>query len=209
MQTCHVTCCVVLASLLFCPGCETRPAAMPAVPPNTPPTDDRGLPALPPPEPARSPFVGDEGYWHSESAVGFLFPADWTNLGITNRGPITSLGLRKGEGDIEVTLYWSTPENEISDETIGDIEYSALKSIYGDKVGSPQPVAVGKKSGFRLPIDAGPLGQEKNDLKGVVYVFAVKSHNGSWKIKVRATATTPEQFAEIAKLLDNYRWPEF
>ena len=186
-------------------GCESQPAVNPS--PNVAPPIATA-PEVKPSTPAVSPFAGDEGFWHPESAVGFHFPAEWTNLGVSNRGQITSLGLRKGEGEIEVTLYWSAPDEAINEQSIGQIEWTGLKTIYADKVGSPKPITAGQKAGYRLAIDSGPLGKEESGLKGVVYVFAVNSKDTWWKIKLRATASTPEQFAEIAKLLDNYRWPE-
>jgi hypothetical protein len=213
MKSCHLTPCVVLVSFLAFAGCETRPAANPAVTPVAAPLPDTAgsepaTQAAGRPTASKSPFAGDEGYWHPDSEVGFLYPAGWTKLGVRQSGPVTSLGLLKEEGDISVTLYWSEPEEAIDEETIGEKEWTDLKPLYGDKVGSPQRISVRKKLGYRLPIDSGPLGKKESGRKGVVYVFAVKSKGKSWKIKLRATVSTPEQFTEVGNLLDNYRWPE-
>jgi hypothetical protein len=152
------------------------------------------------------PFGEEEGYWHRQSGVGFLYPDGWQNLGVTVRGPITSLGLRKGSGAIEVTLYWTAPDDPISAETIGQIEWSALRSLYGDKLGLPEPVIVGAKPGYRLTISGGPLGEGGAELTGVVYVFAVQAGGAWWKIKLRATARDRASMAEVEQLLGNYRW---
>ena len=152
------------------------------------------------------PFGEKEGYWHQRSGVGFLYPSGWEKLGVTTRGPVTSLGLRKGQEAIEVTLFWTVPDGPINVETIGQAEWSALSSLYGDKLGRPEPVVVQAKPGFKLRISGGPLGEGGSELSGVVYVFAVKSGNDWWKIKLRATSREKDKLAEVEKLLDNYRW---
>jgi hypothetical protein len=152
------------------------------------------------------PFNEKGGYWHRQSGVGFLYPDGWNNLGVSVRGPITSLGLRKGKGAIEVTLYWTAADRPISPETVGQVEWSALGSLYGDKLGRPVAVTVRGKPGYRLKISGGPLGESEPGLVGVVYVFAVKVGQDWWKIKLRATASDMDKLAEVEKLLDNYRW---
>jgi hypothetical protein len=154
----------------------------------------------------RPPFGEKEGYLHRQSGVGFLYPDGWENLGVNVRGPVTSLGLRKGQGAVEVTLFWTASDVPISAETVGEVEWSALSSLYGDKLGRPEPVAVRGKPGYKLKIGGGPLGKDKPELVGLVYVFAVKSERGWWKIKLRATARDKEKLAEVEKRLDNYRW---
>lgn len=153
-----------------------------------------------------APFSDKEGYFHQESGVGFLYPKGWDNLGVEARGPMTALGLRKDSGVAEVTLYWSYPDREISPETVGDIEHSALSTMYGDKLGKPEPVVANGKRGFRIAINGGPLGDESPGRSGVVYVFAVKSGQDWWKIKLRATVNGLARLTEVEKLLDNYRW---
>jgi hypothetical protein len=196
--TARSTSCVALAVLLAVAlGCSGEPTG--GAPKGATPKSD------PAPE-NRPPFGPKEGYWHRQSGVGFLYPDGWENLGVTDRGPVTSLGLRKGQGAIEVTLFWTVPDGPITPETVGQVEWSALSSLYGDKLGRPEPVVVRGKPGYRLTISSGPLGKGGPELVGVVYVFAVKTGDDWWKIKLRATAHDKEKLAEVERLLDNYRW---
>jgi hypothetical protein len=155
---------------------------------------------------APAAFDESKGYLHKPSGVGFVYPDGWENLGVTDRGPITSLGLRKREPQIEVTLYWTRPDEPIDAMTVGEVEYETLRSVYGDKVGTPEPIRSGDQFGYRLMISRGPLGQENPNLSGVVYVFAVHRDSQPWKIKLRATAAGREHLATAEELLRNYHW---
>ena len=156
--------------------------------------------------PARPTFDETKGYLHKPSGVGFVYPDGWENLGVTDRGPITSLGLRKREPPVEVTLYWTRPDVPTDPTNVGDVEYEALRSVYGDKVGKPEPMRNGEQPGYRLAISGGPIGEGSPALSGVVYVFAVRREGQPWKIKLRATAKGREHLSLAEELLKNYRW---
>lgn len=154
----------------------------------------------------RPAFDETKGYLHKPSWVGFVYPDGWENLGVTDRGPITSLGLRKREPHIEVTLYWTRPDDPVNATTVGDVEYDSLRSVYGDKVGKPEPIRSGDQPGYRLAISGGPLGETRPGLFGAVWVFVVRRDNQPWKIKLRATAAGREHLTTAEELLQNYRW---
>ena len=72
-------------------------------------TVDKGLDATPMEAGALPKWTAADqgkGYLHKESGIGFIFPEGWEILGTRTQGPITQLGLRKGEA-FEVTLYWT------------------------------------------------------------------------------------------------------
>jgi hypothetical protein len=191
-------CVALVAVVTLTAGCGDKPS-----PPSSPPVD----PGAGSDRRTRTPPFGEkEGYYHRPSGVGFLYPDGWNVLGVRDQGPVTSLGLRKNEGGIEVTLYWTEPDQPIDSRTVGDVEWSGLRALYGDKVGKPESITVGTQTGFRLPIRGGPVGEADPTLSGVVYVFAVKSEKDWWKIKLRATIRGKEKLAEVEKLLNNYRW---
>jgi hypothetical protein len=77
--------------------------------------------------------------------VGFVYPEGWENLAVTDRGPITTLGLRKREPPIEVTLYWTRPDVPTDSTNVGKVEYEGLRSVYGDRVGKPEAVRSGDR----------------------------------------------------------------
>jgi hypothetical protein len=150
-------------------------------------------------------FDETEGYMHEASGVGFVYPAGWENLGTKALGPVTQLGLRKDQGAIEVTLSW-TPLGPKDQADIGSIELAGLRPLHGDKVGKPEPIRLGEKSGYKLPIAGGPLGVGGAELSGVVYVFDVRRGSEAWKIKLRATVSATEDLTTVHDLLRNHRW---
>lgn len=192
------TCRIALGALMaFALGCLDKPASGP---PKEAAQQSDSAPRIQP------PFGDKEGYWHKQSGVGFLYPDGWENLGVRPGNPVTSLGLRKGQGVVEATLYWTVPDGPVNAETIGETEWSGLSSLYGNKLNRPEPIVVRGKPGFKLKISSGPLGEGGSELTGVVYVFAIKSGRDWWKVKLRATVGEKDNLAEVERLLDNYRW---
>lgn len=190
--------CLALASLVICAlGCSDKLTAEPPA---------EAVQKSIPQKSAQPPFSEAEGYWHQQSGVGFLYPRGWEAPEVRPGSPISSVGVRNKQGDLEVTLYWTAVDTPVDTETIGEVEWSALSPLYGNKLSRPEPIVVRGKPGFKMKIGTGPLGEGAPDLTGVVYVFAVKSGQDWWKIKLRATVDKKDSLAEVEKLLDNYRW---
>jgi hypothetical protein len=165
-------------------------------------------PDAPEAQPAGSkpaPFDESKGYLHKKSGVGFIYPEGWDRLGVVARGPVTHLGLSKDKGDIEATLYWTELAGNVNPAAIGSQELAALRPIYREKVGTPEPATIAGRRGYKLAIAGGPLGSDAPDLAGVVYVFAVRRSEQTWKIKLRATVRGKEKLAAVEKLLGYYR----
>lgn len=208
--------CSLIAICLVSTGCGRRPetpsSTTPTASGQTTPLADSQTEVSATEQAAEFPALPDEsingtnGYLHEESAVGFLFPIDWDNLGTTQYDSMTCWHLRDPDSGSEVSLFWTLLDARIAPDTIGTIESMALNPLYGDKVSDPTPITVHGKNGFRLAIDASPLGVDNPQLSGVVYVFAVQRSGKTWKIKLRATVNGKDNLEDVETLLQNYRF---
>jgi hypothetical protein len=153
------------------------------------------------------PIKEANGYVHEESAVGFLYPAGWKNLGtsILARN-VSTLGLRHSESHAYVTLYWSPIDDAIIQGNIGNTEYASLKPLYQDSLEAPVEINVRGRTGYKIVIHSGPVGTDTSNLSGVAYVFAVRADRSAWKIKLRATVSDVEHLSHVEALLSNYRF---
>jgi hypothetical protein len=187
---------VFIASLVLAIGCSQTSA------PEVPSADAGGSS----PGNTSTPFDEGKGYLHKPSGVGFVYPEGWENLGVKSQGSETSLGLRKGRGDVEATLSWSEADSVVDEWTIGLTEYEALRALYKDNVRRPEPIMRGPRHGYRLAIVGGPLGVNDPESLGVVYLFVARRGQQAWTIKLRATARGQQNLALVDELLGQYRW---
>ena len=170
---------------------------------------------------AQEPVVGLEktaqALKHTPSKTEFALPAKWTVLppqALSGGG--VSVGLKRDDPAIEVTLYWASLAGPLDDfvrlkpdpktKSYGR-EHEALKLLYEDKVGKPEQIKVGERSIFRILIDDGPLRDGK--LAGVLYLFeAGPDAKNRWRIKMRATYPKMKQEEHqkvVEALLGNYK----
>jgi hypothetical protein len=184
------------ASLAFVIGCSQT--SSPEVP-----NADTGAS---PPANGATPFDESKGYLHKPSGVGFVYPEGWENLGVKSQGSETSLGLRKGRGDVEATLSWSEADGIVDEWSMGLNEYEALRALYKDNVRRPETIMRGPRHGYRLAIVGGPLGVNDPESLGVVYLFVARRGQQAWTIKLRATARSQQNLALVDELLGQYRW---
>jgi hypothetical protein len=153
------------------------------------------------------PFDEKKGYLHKDSGVGFVYPAGWMVLDPRVLGPVTSLGINKGgEREYVVTLTWTRIDTEKEFAAIGPTEEEVMRAFYGDKVSKPEKITVGDRSGFKLSIAGGPVGEKVPGAVGVVYLFGVKKGDTFWKVKLRATVNSKDKLPVVEELLKNYRW---
>jgi hypothetical protein len=190
---------VLIASLAVAAGCS-QTAAPDAV------DADSGPSAGSAPGREATAFDESKGYLHKPSGVGFVYPDGWENLGVKSQGPETSLGLRKGQGDVEATLSWSDVDGSADEYGVALNEYDALRTLYKDNVRRPEPITQGARHGYRLAIVGGPLGVMDPESLGVVYLFVVRRGQQAWTVKLRATARGPQNLAHVDELLGQYRW---
>jgi hypothetical protein len=168
--------------------------------------DGSGQPTSPLAQDGAVAFDQSNGYLHQASGVGFVYPRGWEILGVKSQGSETSLGLRKGRGDVEATLSWTETEPGIDDWTVGLNEYEALRSLYKDNVHRPESIMRGPRHGYRLAIVGGPLGIQDPESLGVVYLFVARRGQQAWTVKLRATARGSVNLAHVDELLGQYRW---
>src|SRR5205823_2910841 len=136
---------------------ESIPGNKPIKPSEDKPVDVSSRQSNDTPRPtSEKSFDETTGFLHKASGVGFVYPADWENLGVTQVGPITQLGLRKDA--MEVTLYWSPLPADTEPAKIGELEAGALLPLYHDRLSEPERARVGDQSGYKLYISGGPLG---------------------------------------------------
>ncbi|WP_020476296.1 hypothetical protein [Zavarzinella formosa] len=184
--------------LIVLAGCQAKPTENPAVPsPETAPA---------PTVPARLAFDETKGHLDRPSGVGFVYPRGWDNLGVTDQSGVVSLSMRRREPPVEVSIQWSKLEENLDDKSVGDGEFNSLQSLYGDKAGKPEPCKSGDQSGFRLSFAGGPRGATGVELKGLVYVFAVRHEQQWWKVRLRATSRDDSLTRAAEGLLKNFRW---
>ena len=187
-----------LALFVLC-GCGDRPVLQPNNNPNA-------APPAPAREPAGEPFDQTKGFLHKPSGVGFVYPDGWERTETRSEPEITSFGLNKQNPKLTVTLYWTKSEEPLEGAAVGTIEYDTLAPLYGAKLGKPQPIQAGGRSGFKLPVESGPLGTSDAASVGAIYVFGVRKDGQWWKIKLRATVAGREHLGTVEQLLANYRW---
>jgi hypothetical protein len=148
----------------------------------------------------------NEVFDHKPSGTRFYYPKGWEILD-SRTGLSTSLGLRR-EDVGEVTLFWREADpGNFDDEILLAIALDGLKQVYGDKVSIGNSVKVGDKSGYQFNIKGPPSLVENPNLRGVVYVFYIRSAvNKTWIVKVRATAESEEKLKDVQPLLHYFQW---
>jgi hypothetical protein len=167
---------------------------------------DSGSPAMSIPGQDAAAFDQGKGYLHKPSGVGFVYPAGWEMLGVKSQGPETSLGLRKNQGDVEVTLSWAEVNASTDEYALALSEYDGLRALYKDNVHRPEPITQGARRGYRVAVVGAPLGVMDPEAFGVVYLFVARRGQQAWTIKLRATARGPQNLARVEELLGQYRW---
>ena len=188
---------VLGAGLAVTVGCSKTPATDVA-------DNDSGSPVMSIPGPET--IDQGKGYLHKPSGVGFVYPAGWEMLGVKSQGAETSLGLRKGQGDVEATLSWVEVDASADEYAFALSEFDTLRTLYKDNVHRPAPITQGARQGYRLAIVGGPLGVVDPEAFGVVYLFVARRGQQAWMVKLRATARGPHNLARVEELLGQYRW---